>query len=69
MAKATLTIGDMSCNHCVNAVNGALKGLAGVSEFKVEIGSAVLSYDPAMVTIDAIKEAVEEEGYPVLSAS
>lgn len=69
MVNVTLKIGGMSCGHCVNSVNGALKGLAGVDELKVNIGSAVLSYDPAKVTIDTIKEAVEEEGYPVLSAS
>lgn len=69
MANVTLKIGDMTCSHCVSSVNRALKGLQGVDDLKVNIGSAVLSYDPAQVTLTTIKEAVEEEGYPVLSAS
>jgi copper chaperone len=69
MANVTLKIGEMSCGHCVSSVKQALKGLDGVDELKVDIGSAVLNYDPAKVSLTAIKDAVEEEGYPVLSAS
>lgn len=69
MEKVTLTIQGMSCGHCVMAVSKALKGLTGVADAQVEIGSAVVTYDPGQVGLEKIKEAVSEEGYEVVGAS
>lgn len=65
MATVTLQIQGMSCQHCVSAVSKALKGLPGVEEAQVAIGSAVVRYDPAKVTVDKLKAAVEDQGYNV----
>ncbi len=67
MERIALKIEGMSCGHCVNAVGQALKGLEGVQVEQVEIGSAVVSYDPAVVKPEAIEAAVVEEGYTVRS--
>ncbi|MCG0239090.1 MAG: cation transporter [Firmicutes bacterium] len=68
MTKVTLKIEGMSCGHCVKAVTEALKGLAGVTDAEVSIGSATVTFDPGQVSLDRIKAAVEEEGYRVVSA-
>jgi len=56
----------MSCNHCVNAVKSAVSAL-GVDDVDVELksGNVTVSYDPGKVTEEAIKKAIEEEGYTV----
>ncbi len=69
MERVNLTIEGMSCGHCVNAVSGALRQLAGVSVEKVAIGSAIVSYDPARTSVDQIIDAVNDEGYTASRAA
>lgn len=69
MENLTLTLGGMSCGHCVRAVDDALKAADGVSVENVAVGSATLQYDPAKITPAQIASLVEEEGYKVLSSS
>lgn len=68
MAKITLNVEGMSCSHCVNAVKNAAMALDGVSEVEVDLEgkTATVEYRPAEVTLDRIKEAIEEEGYDVV---
>lgn len=66
MERTTLTIGGMSCGHCVKAVEGALAGVEGARVERVEVGTATVSYDPAAVKPERLAAAVEEEGYEVL---
>ena len=67
MQKTTIAIEGMTCSHCVNAVTQALEGLDGVSTVKVSLedNNAVVEYDEAAVTLEAIKAAIVEEGYKV----
>lgn len=65
MVKLTMAIRGMSCGHCVQGVTKALESLDGVKVEQVRIGSAVVQYDPAKVTPDAMREAVADEGYEV----
>ena len=65
--KKTLSVGGMSCQHCVMHVREALEGVPGVSKASVDLGrrSAVVEgegFDDA-----ALKVAVSEAGYEVLS--
>lgn len=62
----TLKIDGMSCGHCVAAVDQAVAGVAGVSDKKVEIGSATVTYDETVTTPEKIKAAITEEGYEVV---
>ena len=66
MNRMTMEISGMSCGHCVAAVQKSLKALDGVQVEQVQIGSAVVSYDPGAVSPDRIREAVEDEGYNVV---
>lgn len=65
MERATLTIGGMSCGHCVAAVDRALRGVDGVAVEGVRVGRAEVAYDPARTAPEAIAAAVREEGYEV----
>lgn len=65
MKEMTLKITGMSCQHCVNAVMEALKGVPGVTPTSVDIGAAKLTYDPEQATPEQIVDAVTEEGYQV----
>ncbi len=68
MSSFTMAIDGMTCSHCVGAVQKALGTLDGVQVEHVVIGSAVVTYDPAKIAVDAILAAVAEEGYPTRTA-
>ncbi|MBL4950671.1 copper chaperone CopZ [Neobacillus sp. OS1-32] len=69
MEKKTLDVQGMSCGHCKAAVEGALKKLAGVSaaEAHLETGKVDVTFDEGKVTVAAMKEAIEEQGYDVIA--
>lgn len=68
MKNITLNVEGMSCSHCVNAITKAVTALDGVSGVNVNLeGKTVtVDYDADQVSLDAIKEAIEEEGYDVV---
>jgi copper chaperone len=65
--SSTINVKGMSCGHCVNAVETALKELQGVESVNVNLnGNKVsVSYDEQAVSLDKVKEAIEEAGYDV----
>lgn len=67
MERLTLNIDGMSCGHCVRSVDNALKELAGVTVEQVKVGQATVSYDPAAASTARIAQAIEDEGYSVVS--
>jgi len=67
--KVELELEGMSCNHCKMAVNEALTSLSSVSAESVEIGRAVVSVEDWESVADEVMSLLEEEGYPVVSAS
>lgn len=67
MEKVTLNVSGMSCGHCVKAVEGSVGELKGVSTVKVNLESATVDveFNSAEVTLDAIKETIDDQGYDV----
>ena len=65
MRSLALTIGGMSCGHCVARVSKALGALPGVVVHSVDIGSASLTYEPGAMSPEAAVRAVEDLGYTV----
>ncbi len=67
-ATLTRTAPDISCDHCANAITGALTALEGVSAVAVDVdGKRVdVEYDAASMSPEQIDAALEEEGYPPL---
>ena len=65
--EITLSVPDVSCEHCVKTVNGALGALPGVAAVNVDLTSKTvrLRYELAPVTLERIEEALDEAGYTV----
>ena len=65
MNEVTIKVEGISCGGCVSNVTGVLKALAGVSEAQVSLASAsaTVHYDPATVSVEALREAVENAGF------
>jgi copper chaperone len=67
MKTVLFSIEGMTCHHCVMAVTNAIKSL-GIDNYRVEIGSASVTFDENDVDVESIEAAIEEEGYKVVSA-
>ncbi|WP_078544108.1 copper chaperone CopZ [Litchfieldia alkalitelluris] len=67
MEQITLNVKGMSCGHCVKAVEGSVGELAGVSTVSVNLneGKVDVSFDPAAVSVEKIKETIDDQGYDV----
>lgn len=65
----TLSVPDVSCEHCVKAINGALGVLPGVEAVSTDIPtkSVHLSYNPDQVSLQKIEETLDDVGYTVSS--
>jgi copper chaperone len=69
MAKTTLKVEGMSCEHCVAAIKKAVGALPGVTGVSVDLGgkSVAVEHDPAAADALALKSAIEDQGYDVLA--
>jgi len=65
MSEVTIKVEGMSCGGCGRNVTGVLKGIAGVEDVQVSLeqGSATVRFDPAQVSVDAMRAAVEDAGF------
>ncbi len=68
MTRLTLDVEGMSCDHCVKAVDGALKEVPGVIATAVRVGSATVTYDPSVANVEALLDAVADVGYSASEA-
>ena len=66
MKNVTLTAPKMSCGHCKVAIENAGSALAGVSSIDADPESkkVEVSYDDGVITLEEIRKAIEEAGYP-----
>ncbi|MEE3955857.1 copper chaperone CopZ [Peribacillus frigoritolerans] len=67
MENVTLNVSGMSCSHCVNAVEGNVGKLNGVESVRVhlESGKVDVSFDSEKVSLEKIKETIDDLGYEV----
>lgn len=65
MAEATIKVEGMSCGGCVRSVTEALKAQPGVgnAEVSLEMAQARIDYDPALVSVERLRRAVEDAGF------
>ncbi|MEK4629031.1 MAG: copper chaperone CopZ [Solibacillus sp.] len=68
MENVTLNVQGMSCGHCVKAVETSVGALAGVEQVNVDLAEAkvTVAYDESAVTVEKIKETIDEQGYDVV---
>lgn len=66
-AMITMKINGMMCAHCKAAVEKALGGVAGVEKAEVNLEEKAAYVTGEGVSKDALKDAVTEAGYEVVS--
>jgi copper chaperone len=69
--EITLSVPDVSCQHCVNTINGALGALPGVERVSTDIPtkSVHLRYNTSQLSIEQIETTLDDAGYTVAQAS
>ena len=65
MSQVTLQVSGMSCQHCVNSIEKALKELGADGSVDLKGNSVTVAYDESKISLDKVKEAIEEQGYDV----
>lgn len=67
MKTEVLKVNGMSCGHCVKAVEESVGGLAGVKSVNVDLssGKVEVSYEASAVTLESIKDTIDDQGYEV----
>ncbi|TWE08286.1 copper chaperone [Neobacillus bataviensis] len=68
MEHVTLNVSGMSCEHCVKAVEGSVGELQGVKKVSVNLakGKVDVEYDTNLLSLDEIKETIDDQGYDVI---
>jgi copper chaperone len=67
MATTTLSVPDISCEHCEHTIVSALTPVEGIRGVNVDIPAKTVcvDYDERTVNVDRMKAILEEEDYPV----
>lgn len=65
--ETTLSVPDISCEHCVKTINGALKQLSGVEAVSTDIPTRTvhLRYDPSKLSLEKVEAVLDDIGYTV----
>jgi len=71
MTETTLTVPNISCEHCERSVVSALSPTDGVQQVTVDIPSKTVKvvYDAARVKVEDMSAILAAEDYPVASVS
>lgn len=66
MASTTLSVPEIHCGHCKQAIEGAVGPLDGVRTVEVDVDarSVRVEHDDA-VAVRALVDAIEDQGYDV----
>ncbi|WP_170007464.1 copper chaperone CopZ [Bacillus fonticola] len=67
MENVTLHVEGMSCGHCVKSIEGSVGELTGVQNVAVDLenGKVSVQFDSASVSLNKIKETIDDQGYDV----
>ena len=63
--EITLSVPDISCEHCVKTINGALGDQPGVEAVQTDIPTKTvyLRYDPSQLSLEQIEAVLDDAGY------
>ncbi|MBF4474237.1 heavy metal translocating P-type ATPase [Methanobacterium formicicum] len=66
--QVVIKVGGMTCAMCVQAIEGVLKKIDGISQVNVNLAAekAYVTYNPQMTSVTEMKEAIENLGYEYL---
>lgn len=65
--EVTLSVPEVSCEHCVHTIGEALGKLAGISGVQTDLPSKTVQvrFDPLEVSLDSIVAKLDDVGYEV----
>ncbi|MEK3785092.1 MULTISPECIES: copper ion binding protein [Paenibacillus] len=66
MSQVTLNVEGMSCNHCVQAVERAVKEAGAEAKVNLEAKTVLVDFDESKISIGEIKHAIEDQGYDIV---
>ncbi|WP_433616243.1 copper ion binding protein [Paenibacillus cellulositrophicus] len=66
MKTITLNVNGMSCQHCVNSIEGALEQIGAGGKVNLSNASVEVQFDETKLTESKIKETIEDQGYDVV---
>ncbi len=71
MATTVLNVPDISCEHCERTITNALTPVDGVRIVQVDIPTRQVrvEYDEGQVSVEQMKDVLQEEDYPVESVA
>lgn len=63
----TLSVPDISCEHCVHAINTSLGALTGVETVATDIPTKTvhLRFHPEQVSLQEVETALDDIGYTI----
>ncbi|GJL51929.1 MAG: copper chaperone CopZ [Nitrospirales bacterium] len=67
MANVTLSVPDISCDHCKQSIEGALKVVEGVSAVEVHVPEKTVdvNFDESKVQQGILTKTIEDQGYTI----
>lgn len=66
MKQVIMNVNGMSCQHCVNSIEKAIKEIGGSAFVDLSNNKVTVEYDENKLSMDDIKTAIEEQGYDVV---
>jgi Cu+-exporting ATPase len=65
VCTCTVSIAGMTCNSCVNNIEGNVSGVNGVKKISVSLdkGQGVVDYDPKEISADDIADKIDDMGF------
>ena len=66
--EVTLSVPDISCEHCVKTINTSLSALPGVEKVNTDIPTKTvhLRYAPEQVSLQQIEITLDDAGYTIV---
>jgi copper chaperone len=67
--NTTLTVPDISCNHCKDTIEGAVGQLEGIETVQVDVAqrTVAVAFDETEISLPQIVATIDEAGYEVAS--
>lgn len=65
--KTTIKIEGMSCAHCQKAVENTLLNIEGIQKVEVDLKNKLAKIEATKFEEIKVKEALESQGYEVIS--
>ena len=67
LERIVVSTPDMSCGHCVAAIEKGVGAVAGVASVTADLPTkqVTIAFDPARVTVPQLEETLDDAGYPV----